>query len=313
LRLSLTVNCANCLIASVEMLETKTCWSIVSASSSSQASRGPLLTMSYRDELHVVLAPIALKNSRSNEQGDSDYVVIELSYRPKSKPAESKSARPLSPVKSFILTMLRRHVKNKEPGPTTLKESLHSISKGWEIAYSLEEEIRLLEFNGVTKVTLTGSDTNALLRARCILIGANISLTASPPSPRRKSKPSSGPAASKPLQEQQQKQQTRLDIDFTLTIPESTSASSRSLDPEINIIVNKIYGFTGDSDDDENDRSKTKETHLNETQMQNVIHKAIETPPPVSDIGDTTYSNKLGHGMWSRAIEALIERVFWTK
>jgi kinetochore protein Spc7/SPC105 len=285
------------------MLEDKTGWSIVSALPSG-STRGPLLTMTYRDELQVKIALNELKHRGS----DASRPVIELSCHPKDERTPQ-----LSPVKSFILTKLRRNATNEALRLKGLREFIVSISKEWDLVYPLEEEIRLLEFNGVTKVAISQSENNASLRARCIVIGTNIIHTRKPPSPRRKSKLSVQPASQAETPEQVQGQQARIDIDFTLDTPlVSPSISSKDLNPKVSIAVSKVYGFTDDSDDEHgSDHFKDVETDLSETQMQELIREAMNMPTAVSDAEySVTNLCVLGRGIWSRAVEALVGRVF---
>jgi hypothetical protein len=260
--------------------------------------------MRYRDELQVVFSPDPLTSNAPKKRQDPDPTRVELSYCPKGKEQCSQRVAPLTAVKEFILGMLRDQLIGKIPRPGTVKQFLLSISNGWDLAYSLQEEIRLLGFNGMTTVILNQPDSQLSLKARCMLVGSIVNHGASPLSPRRKAK------ASQKDSQESKGHQARVDVDFTLTAPESRR--SEQPNPDMNIVVNKVYGFENDDDDYEADPPGSRDVYLSETQMQELVYKTVKMASQSASSGteEVKGPSVLGQGLWSHAVGILAGRVF---
>ncbi|KAL1966659.1 hypothetical protein VTN77DRAFT_4070 [Rasamsonia byssochlamydoides] len=274
----------NTLKASVHALEAQSGWSIVSAA---ESSAGPLLTMRYRDELQVIFHPKDFRapgsDTPSPEKMDSDMgtTSVELMYRPKKGVA---SAASLTPAKSLILSFLRSRIATIPRFSTSPKQLLRFISEAWNLALTLEEEMRMLEFNGVTKVTLMEKEgARPSLRARCILLG-----NMTPGEPLRNA---------------------RVDVDFIVT-PRIVGQKNKGnageaigdkLELDVDVALSKVYGF-GNHDGAGLSESRMRDIILQSPAMSSQGKKKIPS--------ELTSGSGLGHGVWGQAVRDLAVKVF---
>ncbi|KAJ5919794.1 hypothetical protein N7454_009629 [Penicillium verhagenii] len=250
--------------ASVHQIERQTGWSIVSASIPTESS-GPMLTMSYRGQLQIKFHPgaFATKNSTSTEKTN---LPLELTL--------SKS-KAISPIASLVLQSLQQHLATVQQSKAAPKYLLRFISTAWDRTLGLENEARMLEFCGVTRLTLLDPKGSLSLRARCTL------LATVPSTPGRKE------AATKKIEAK------RIDVDFivrTRVNPDSNDAQSiGSLDFDMDTTATKVYGFG----------SKNK-SGLPDKEMQSILGQGL----------DNSEAGALGNGVWCKAVQKLTGSVF---
>jgi hypothetical protein len=244
--------------------------------------------MCYRDELQAIFHPKDFSapgsNTRSPKRTVSDTPSFELTYCPKKR---GMSASSLTPAKSLILSCLRSRVATIPRPSITVKQLLHFISKTWDVAHTLEEEMRLLQFNGVTKAILMEKEgAESSLRARCILLGD--------------------------MTQGEEQRHARIDVDFIVT-PQvgrkgrrnsnGNAESDDKLELDIDVALSKVYGF-GDG---------STSTGLSESKMRDIImqNPALMAKGKKKRVSSELISGPgLGHGVWGQAVRDLAGRVF---
>ncbi|KAJ6079350.1 hypothetical protein N7467_009103 [Penicillium canescens] len=259
----------NELKASVQRIERQTGWSIVSATTPSYDQSGPVLKMAYRDHLQLEFSPGAFI-SKTNTQDEKKNLPLELTPQ--------KSAK-ISPIASLVLQSLQRHLSTIQQSSITPKQLLHFISRAWDRTVGLENEARMLEFCGVTRLTLSKPEEGLLsLRARCTLLG---NATASTPA-RKGATPKNNSTK-------------RIDVDFTVRtrIDQNDAADSGigSMDFDIDVLATKVYGFgTGNK------------SGLPDKELQSILGKGLGQQQD-SEV-------QLGNGVWCKAVRSLTGSVF---
>ncbi|KAJ5492789.1 hypothetical protein N7539_001535 [Penicillium diatomitis] len=249
--------------ASVQKLEQQTGWSIPPAAASAKSSPEPRLSMVYQRQLNVTFCPRALTVTSGATSP------LELNFIP---------AKTTSPVATLVLQSLRRHLGATELSTITPKQLLKFVSSAWDRAVSLEQEARMLEFCGLTRLTLSEpTESSPFLRARCTLLDQE----AKPSAPRRKS------GAGREVTPK------RVDVDFTIRTRIDTqtkeTGSIGTLELDINVVATKVYGF-----------GAANESGLSGKEMQSILNKGIS--------GESEKS--LGNGMWFKAVQSLTDSVF---
>jgi kinetochore protein Spc7/SPC105 len=246
---------------SVKVLEMQTGWSIVSAMSELEPT-GPGLTLKYKDELEVKFYPKLFKSATASDG-------FEVAY------SAHKAAIP--PAKSVILSHIRTAVKSMIPSSASTKQIFQFMSDAWDLTYRFEEEIRILNFYGVTKTALLDNpDAGLSSRARCILVGAV------------------------------DDRQARIDVDFCVTprVDQTKDTDSdvvvEKLQLYTEVAVSKVYGFP-----DEGSRKKT----LSDAQMRDVILRKLGNKGKGTDLASRLAVN-LGQGSWGRSAQELASKVF---
>jgi kinetochore protein Spc7/SPC105 len=221
--------------------------------------------MAYRDQLHLEFYPAAFA-SKHGGHDDMKNAPIELTSQ--------KNANN-SPIASLVLHTLQRHLATLQQSTVAPKQALRLISSAWDRTVGLENEARMLEFCGVTRLTLSKPDSGSLsLRARCTLLG---NATASTPS--RKGTKSNNAK--------------RIDVDFTVRARiEKTDVENTvgSLDFDIDVLATKVYGF-----------GKGNKSGLPETELQSILGKGL---------GQKDGDVQLGNGVWCKAVRTLTASVF---
>ncbi|EAU35472.1 conserved hypothetical protein [Aspergillus terreus NIH2624] len=250
----------NELKASVDKIERQTGWSIVSATANS--TTGPLVTMSYRNQLQLSFSPRSF-SVHSGKASTQQKTAIELRSR-------SDSASQLSPIALLVLKALQHHLAGIQQSTTTPRQLLRFVSEAWNTMLNLEEETRMLEFCGVTKLKLLEAEDQLSLRARCTLLEAV--------------------AAPKPTKKGQNTGFKRIDVDFavkTRVTQNSTAGEIGTMDFETDVIASKVYGFGVSKGPSENE-------------MQDLLRNELGGKKAVA----------LGDGVWSKAVQMLTGTVF---
>ncbi|KAF7159376.1 hypothetical protein CNMCM5623_004690 [Aspergillus felis] len=270
---------------SVRKIELQTGWSIVSATSSGSPA-GPLLTMSYREQLQLVFYPatFATENAaqRPSSLDEKTNWQLELKYHPRDGGKSTIQAPQLSPIALLVLKSLQKHLKTLQPKTSTIapKHLLRFISNAWNSVLSLEEEARMLEFCGVTKLKLSEDEDKLSLRARCTLLGTDTAEGKKTP-------------ASKTTKKHASNEKRRIDVDFavrTRIVQGNESGDVGSLDFETDVIASKVYGFGSGND-----------LGMSEMEMRTILCK---------EMGEKTAGVQLGNGVWSKAVRMLTGTVF---
>ncbi|KAJ6110619.1 hypothetical protein N7486_002854 [Penicillium sp. IBT 16267x] len=252
--------------ASVHKIERQTGWSITSASTQTESS-DPMLTMSYRGQLQIKFHPgaFATKYSANTEKAN---LPLELTF------TKSKA---IYPIASLVLQSLQQHLATVQQSKIAPKHLLRFISTAWDRTLGLENEARMLEFCGVTRLTLSDPKDNLSLRARCTLLGN----TAVSSTPGRKGATAKNSGAK------------RIDVDFTVrtrvNLKKDDSHDIGSLDFDMDVIATKVYGFgTGNK------------AGLPDKEMQSILGKGL----------DGGEAGALGNGVWCKAVQKLTGSVF---
>lgn len=225
-----------------------------------------MLAMSYRSQLQIKFHPGAFATKNANADRTNRH--LELSFI---------NRKPASPIASLVLQSLRSHLATIQQSKIAPKQLLYFISSAWDRALGLENEARMLEFCGVTRLTLSEpAEISLSLRARCTLLGnAAVSST-----PGRKGAAAKNNGAK------------RIDVDFTVRtriVPED-SKEIGSLDFDIDVLATKVYGF-----------GSGNKSGLSGKEMQSILGKGLERQD-----GDA----QLGNGVWCKAVRMLTGSVF---
>ncbi|KAJ5236180.1 hypothetical protein N7489_006271 [Penicillium chrysogenum] len=258
----------NELKASVQRIQQQTGWSIVSASTPSDASKGPLLKMAYRDHLQLEFYPGAFASKNSAQDEGKNYPM---------KLTSRKNAN-VSPIASLVLHSLQHHLTTIQQSTVVPKQLLRFISSAWDRTVGLENEARMLEFCGVTRLTLCKPNEGSLsLRTRCTLLGNSTVST-----------PGSKGVDSK------NNNAKRIDVDFTVrTRIDKANAENTigSLDFDIDVLATKVYGFGTGS-----------KSCLPDKELQSILGKGLGR--------DKNGGIQLGDGVWCKAVRTLTGSVF---
>ncbi|KAJ5171998.1 hypothetical protein N7492_004591 [Penicillium capsulatum] len=255
--------------ASVHQIERQTGWSIAAASNTADSSTDPMLTMTYRGQLKLKFHPSAYYTKNSNNLEKTN-LPLEL------KPIKQKG---MTPIASLVLQSLQRHLSTIQQSKIAPKQLLHFISSSWDRTLGLENEARMLEFCGVTRLTLTQpkvASASLSLRARCTLLG-NAAVSATPG---RKGAAAKNNGAK------------RIDVDFTVRTRFASAednADIGTLDFDIDVLATKVYGFGAGN-----------KSGLSGKEMQNILGKGLGQQG-----GET-----LGNGIWCKAVQTLTGSVF---
>lgn len=283
---------------SVHNIEKQTGWSIVSAKASSGSAAGPSITMSYRCQLQLSFHPAAFYtgNSKPESMTDETNMPLELRYSPRNgKKSTTTVVRQLSPIASLVLKSLQQHLTTIQQPRTAPKHMLRFISNAWDLVLDLEEETRMLEFCGVTKLKLLDVGDKPSLRARCTILGS------SPP-------PTTGKNKNKTKNQASGGSTRRIDIDFAvrtrvLAKHEDNDADTANaameigiMDLETDVIASKVYGFGAAND-----------AGISEDQMRDILCREIGDRKSGGGDGDGV---QLGNGVWSRAVRTLTGTAF---
>ena len=256
---------SNIVIASVHNIERQTGWSITSATAADESSSaGPTLCMSYRGQLQIKFHPIAFAIKASTE-GDKVNLPLELTFT---------KAKTASPIASLVLKSMQQYLSTVQQAKTLPKDLLRFISTAWDRTLGLENEARMLEFCGVTRLSLSDTNSTLSLRARCTLLGNG----PVPSTPGRKGTPAKKTEAK------------RIDVDFTVrTHINGDGQNIGSMDFDIDVVATKVYGF-----------GSGNKSGLADKDMQSILGKGL----------DDAEAGTLGNGVWCKAVQQLTKAVF---
>jgi kinetochore protein Spc7/SPC105 len=245
-----------------------------------------MMAMNYRKELRLDFNPKAFsttqaKNARRSLKPDAD-LQLALTYVPESSRGAKLSSNIAPPAeKGLMLHALRVRLSQISPGSTSQpKALLASISKTWDTACSLQNEIRLLEYCGVTRRKITESKQfqPTLLIVRCILLGQL------PTTKTEEAETQTGNSSA-----------SRLDIDFKvkprLLVDGTSQSSDMEIDIDVDVSVCKVYGFQHDAE---------RSARFSEGKIREYLHKVIQSGGGV----------QFGSGLWLDAVKSLEKKLF---
>lgn len=224
--------------------------------------------MTYRGQLKLKFYPSAFI-TKSSDNAEKTNLPLELM---------AMKQKGMTPIASLVLQSLQRRLATIQQSKITPKQLLHFISSAWDRTLGLENEARMLEFCGVTRLTLSEpKDLSASLslRARCTILG-NAPASATPS---RKGTAAKIDGAK------------RIDVDFTVHAKFPSAADNTeigTLDFDIDTLATKVYGFGAGN-----------KSGLSGKEMQSILGEGL------GQEGET-----LGNGIWCKAVQTLTGSVF---
>ena len=265
---------------SVLSLERQTGWSILSASPSKESPVGPQLEMSYRGQLSLSFYPGAFLGASNAAVDDGKRnMPVKLVFAPRTTSPEVRpSSARLSPIGSFVLKAISDHISSAQQRTVTPRQLLQFVAQTWDQYFMLEEEARMLEFCGVTKLGLVEDTTSqqhptSSLRARCTLLSRAL-----------------GP-----------RQQKRIDIDFSVKASIDSNNDGVGIGTmhfETVVMASKVYGFGTENGGGDG---------LSEGEMLDILHAQLGLG---KNEVKKTKSILLGDGSWRNAVQELAMAVF---
>ncbi|OAX82214.1 hypothetical protein ACJ72_03435 [Emergomyces africanus] len=238
--------------ASVRALERQTGWSILSASLKPSSKYGPALRMRYRDELQVdfypgafnLKQPTATSPGRRSSQANGN-LPINVSFSPSVTHATRHPNISPSPEKDLVLHALRMRASQLPQSSITPRQFLVSISRAWDKAIKLGDEIRALDFCGITRAKAIGVNPSepTLLQIRCMVLGwptATTNLESTRGETAQKSTSDSG--------SKDDNVRVRIDVDFTVKprpAHNGPDTTDMDIDLDIDVSASIIYGSVG--------------------------------------------------------------------
>ncbi|PKY02532.1 Spc7-domain-containing protein [Aspergillus campestris IBT 28561] len=249
---------------SVRTIESQTGWSIASAVATSDSSSGPRVTMSYRNQLQLVFHPGSFYIENDNKQsaaGEKSSTPVELRFQPTEGANSTPHHTHLTPIGSLVLKTLQNHISTTPPSNFAPTHLLRFVSQAWDSTLKLEEEARMLEFCGVTKLKLREIDATPSLRARCTLFEAR---------PRDKSNDATP---------------KRIDVDFAVKARITRADQPGAIgvmDFDTDVIASKVYGFGAGNG-----------TGISENKMRNILHKEMGGKKAALQLGNGIWSKAI--------------------
>ncbi|OJD24056.1 hypothetical protein ACJ73_04586 [Blastomyces percursus] len=288
--------------ASVCELECQTGWSILSASLKPSSKYGPALRMRYRNELQVDFYPGAFNLKQPTEALPggrfslaNKNLPITLTYSPivthGARHAHT-SSNP-SPEKALVLHALRMCASQLPQSSISPRQFLASMARAWDKAISLGDEIRALDYCGITRAKAIEAKPSepTLLEIRCMVLGWS-SATTAPESIGGDAKQKISPSKSGNVNG---KVRARVDVDFTVKPRPARSGKDTpgmDIDVDIDVSASIIYGSLSSYEGD-----------AGQAQIGDMLEKIIIQQKQAPKA-------KLGGGLWRDAVKKFERRVF---
>ncbi|KAI5287763.1 hypothetical protein KEM54_005759 [Ascosphaera aggregata] len=151
--------------ASVRALEKKTGWCVLSTVGEPDYDVGPCMAMRYRGELKVTFYPKAFGDGSGLK-----FPLIEFEYLPGTSASGYEKVNP-PPAKALIFSAMQRSLPSiaSKDQSLTARDFLKGVARDWDRAMLLHDEIRYLQFCGVTR---TRAVNESQIRVRCTLISS---------------------------------------------------------------------------------------------------------------------------------------------
>ncbi|KAJ9605172.1 hypothetical protein H2200_010562 [Cladophialophora chaetospira] len=155
----------------VEAIEKQTGWQLSSAEDEvdEPTELGAALVMMYKEELRLFFYPQAFqckasdvprrRSGRRSASTSGPTAPISLTYAPTDHDDSDGSIPELQTEKRFFLQLIRSQLHAFAMMPKrsiTSKTLLATVSQGWNLAYKISEEVRLLNLAGITTVSILG-------------------------------------------------------------------------------------------------------------------------------------------------------------
>ncbi|KAL9005822.1 MAG: hypothetical protein Q9188_001404 [Gyalolechia gomerana] len=137
---------------SVTSLEETYGWKIISAA-------GSAITMTYRDTLQLYFTPSSFMPSPSSTSNQSDNSPISLTYI---ADAHEYQPRPLTTEKRFFLQIVRAQLQCLQQCQVLTSDLLNFITRNWETALAIAEEVRSLGTQYITEATIMSDEVMAV-------------------------------------------------------------------------------------------------------------------------------------------------------
>ncbi|EXJ65209.1 hypothetical protein A1O7_01550 [Cladophialophora yegresii CBS 114405] len=157
----------------VEAIEKQTGWRLVSAEEEvdEPTELGAALVMTYKDELRLFFYPQAFqckvtdaprrRSGRRSASTSGPTAPISLTYAPTNVEESDDSVPDLPTEKRFFLQLIRSHLHAYAMIPkrsVAAKTVLATVSNGWSLACKISEELRLLNFIGISTATILSDE-----------------------------------------------------------------------------------------------------------------------------------------------------------
>ncbi|KAL8997937.1 MAG: hypothetical protein Q9169_002930 [Polycauliona sp. 2 TL-2023] len=137
----------------VTALEETYGWKITSAN-------GSALTMTYKDSLQLYFTPSSFLSSSSSSSPQSTSNTnspISLTYIADDTPIHSKN-KPLTTEKRFFLQIIRAQLQCLTQSTTSTPDLLSFVSRNWDVALTIAEEIRALNTAYITTTSILSDE-----------------------------------------------------------------------------------------------------------------------------------------------------------
>ncbi|KAL8837034.1 MAG: hypothetical protein Q9170_002688, partial [Blastenia crenularia] len=136
----------------VAALDASSGWKIVSAA-------GSALTMTYKDALQLYFTPSSFMTPVSSASVLAENSPISLTYIADS---HEYHLRPLTTEKRFFLQIIRAQLQCLQQSQVVTSDLLSFISRNWETAVAIAEEIRSLGTQYITEATIVSDEVMAV-------------------------------------------------------------------------------------------------------------------------------------------------------
>ncbi|KAI4137815.1 MAG: hypothetical protein LQ341_004975, partial [Variospora aurantia] len=137
---------------SVAALEEAYGWRIISAT-------GSALTMTYKDTLQLYFAPCSFINPGSSASVLAENSPVSLTYIADS---HDLHPRPLTTEKRFFLQIIRAQLQCLQQSQVLTSDLLSFITRNWEAAVTIAEEVRALGTGYITEATIESDEVLAV-------------------------------------------------------------------------------------------------------------------------------------------------------
>ena len=156
----------------VDKIEKESGWKLIAAEEDVEEPNdfGVALTMVFRDKLRLFFYPAAFQTSssqgrrrsgRKSKSVSGPTAPISLTYAPMTPEGDFISGTEPSTQNRFFLQMIRSQLHTFSMMPrrsVAPKTILDTVSRGWDLATQISEEIRLLNTTGITTVQILGDE-----------------------------------------------------------------------------------------------------------------------------------------------------------
>lgn len=159
----------------VNLIEKTSGWRLVAAEEDEDDPNdfGVALTLSFKNELRLFFYPAAFemastrrRSSRKSKSVSGPSAPLSLTYTPVDAFGDVLLGKVLATEKRFFLQLIRSQLHGfamMPKGSVPPKTLLETISRGWQLANRVSEEVRLLKMMGVTSAQIQGDEKLGVL------------------------------------------------------------------------------------------------------------------------------------------------------